>query len=100
MSEAKDASEVLFSKDTPYLALTGELWGVICEDLGENWPLYNGTALYLKGDWLCDPLIFSTKPVMRNAFLRHTIVIVISSHMYLQPTSLLYCSSICLFLID
>ena len=32
--------------DTPYLALTGELWSVYCEDLGENWPRYNGTALY------------------------------------------------------
>ena len=26
--------------------VTGELWGVYCEDLGENWPRYNGTALY------------------------------------------------------
>ena len=34
-------------KDTPYLALTGELWGVFCEYLRENWPRYNGTALYL-----------------------------------------------------
>ena len=33
-------------KDTPYLALTGELWGVICEDFGEKWPRYNGSALY------------------------------------------------------
>ena len=32
--------------DTPYLALTGKLWSVYCEDLGENWPRYNGTALY------------------------------------------------------
>ena len=79
MSEAKDASEVLFWKDPPsYLALTGELWGVFCEYLVENWPRYNGTALYLKGDWLCDPLIFSTKPVMRNAFPTHTHVMVIS----------------------
>ena len=30
----------------PYLTLTGELWGVFCEDLVENWPRYNGTALY------------------------------------------------------
>ena len=34
--------------DTSYLALTGALWGVYCEDLGENWPHYNGTALYIK----------------------------------------------------
>ena len=46
MTEAKYASEVIFTKDTPYLALTGELWGVFCEDWGENWPRYNGTALY------------------------------------------------------
>ena len=33
--------------DTRYLALTGELWGVYCDDMGENWPRYNGTALYM-----------------------------------------------------
>ena len=26
--------------------LTSELWGVCGEDFGENWPRYNGTALY------------------------------------------------------
>ena len=31
--------------DTPYLALTSELWDVYCEYLEENWPRYNGTAL-------------------------------------------------------
>ena len=36
------------TKDTPYLTLTGELWGVFCEDLGENWSRFNGTALYLE----------------------------------------------------
>ena len=35
------------TKDTPYIAITGELWGVFYEDLGENWPLYNDIALYL-----------------------------------------------------
>ena len=25
---------------------TGELWGVCSGDFGENWPRYNGTALY------------------------------------------------------
>ena len=34
------------TKDTPYLALTGELWGVFWEYIWENWPRYNGTALY------------------------------------------------------
>ena len=33
-------------KDTPYLGLTGELWGIFCKDLGENWQCYkyNGTV--------------------------------------------------------
>ena len=25
----------------------GELWGVYCQDSGENWECYNSTALYL-----------------------------------------------------
>ena len=31
---------------TTYLTLTGELWGVYCEDFEENWPSYNSSALY------------------------------------------------------
>ena len=31
----------------PIASLTGELWGVCCEDFGENWLRYNGTALYI-----------------------------------------------------
>ena len=45
MAEVKYTSEVRFTKDTPYLALTGELWGVFCEDLGENLPRYNSTVV-------------------------------------------------------
>ena len=40
-------SEIESTKDTPYLTLKGELWGVFCEDMGENWACYNSTALYL-----------------------------------------------------
>ena len=32
MTEAEHKSEFERPKDTPYLALTGELWGVYCED--------------------------------------------------------------------
>ena len=40
--------------DALYLTLTGELWGVCCEDIGEIGARYNGTALYfLKGDCFC-----------------------------------------------
>ena len=42
----QDKSEFKVTKDTPYLALTGELCGVCCEDTSENWPRYNGSAPY------------------------------------------------------
>ena len=31
----------------PYLALTGELFDVFCEEYGENWSRHNGTVLYI-----------------------------------------------------
>ena len=55
MTVAESESDFRIIIDTPYLALTGELWGVYCEDLGENWPRYNGTALYFTENRLhCD----------------------------------------------
>ena len=33
------------TKDTPYLALTGEQWGVLCEYFLKNWARHHGTAL-------------------------------------------------------
>ena len=50
VTEAEHKSEFEFTAGSPYLALTGELWGVCCEELGENWPRYNGTALYFQAD--------------------------------------------------
>ena len=44
---SESESDIRITTETPYLTLTGELWGVYCEDLGENLPLYNGTALYM-----------------------------------------------------
>ena len=35
------------TKDTPYLALLGELWSVFCEYFNRNWPCYKGFLLYL-----------------------------------------------------
>ena len=46
---AESVSDFRITTDIPYLAPTGELWGVFCEDFGENWPRYNGTALYISG---------------------------------------------------
>ena len=46
VTEAEYESQFEPTKYIPYLALTGELWNVFCEDLGKNWLRYNGTALY------------------------------------------------------
>ena len=47
LTETEYELEFEYMKDTQYLALTGELWGVFREDFGENWPGYDGTALYI-----------------------------------------------------
>ena len=47
MTAGESRSDFKLITDTPYLALTGELWGVYYENYEENWPRYNGTALYL-----------------------------------------------------
>ena len=46
MTDTEYVSKFELTKKHPYLTLTGELWGVFCGDLGENWPCYNGTDLY------------------------------------------------------
>ena len=38
LTVAESESDIRIIKDTPYRALTGELWDVYCENLGENWP--------------------------------------------------------------
>ena len=43
---AESEWDIRITTDTPYLTLTGKLWGVFCEHLRENWPHYNGTSLY------------------------------------------------------
>ena len=40
------------TKDTPYLALSGELWSVFYEYFNKNWPCYKGFLLYFW--YLCD----------------------------------------------
>ena len=33
---AESKSDISFTTDTPYLTLSGKLWSVYCDDLGEN----------------------------------------------------------------
>ena len=47
MTGSEYLSDFKLTKDTPYLTLIGELRGVFYEYLQENWPHYNGTALYI-----------------------------------------------------
>ena len=46
-TEEEYKSDAGSTNDTPHLSLTGELWGVFYGYLRENWPRYNGTALYV-----------------------------------------------------
>ena len=41
------------------ITLTGELWGVCCEDLRENWPCYNGTGVYVVNNVPTDVLAYN-----------------------------------------
>ena len=43
--------DLVLSKDTPYLALTGELCGFYCKDCGKKLPCFYGTALYVTENW-------------------------------------------------
>ena len=36
------------TKDTPYLALSGELWSVFYEYFNRNWSCYKGFLLYIR----------------------------------------------------
>ena len=41
MTAAERKSDFKLTTDTPSLALEGKLWGVYCENLGENWMNYS-----------------------------------------------------------
>ena len=46
MAVAERRFDLKLSKRHQYLARMNELWGAYCKDNGENWPRFNGTALY------------------------------------------------------
>ena len=48
------------TKDTPYLALSGELWSVFYEYFNRNWSCYKGFLLYLGGNQYAMCLIMTT----------------------------------------
>ena len=44
------------TKDTPYLALSGELWSVFYEYFNRNWSCYKGFLLYMR-QWTGSSLV-------------------------------------------
>ena len=56
------------TSDAQYLDLTGELWGIYYEEFEENWPRYNGTALYYVLPWPTCPIVVQV--IVRNFPLR------------------------------
>ena len=48
MRVAERRSDFKLTTDTPYLAPTGKLYGDFCKDIWENWPRYQGNALYFE----------------------------------------------------
>ena len=59
MTEAESKLDPEYIKDGPYLALMGKLRAVFCEDFGENWLRYNGTAMY------CDAQVTPNGPTSK-----------------------------------
>ena len=47
MTMAEHKSNIKLTKDTPELTLTGDLWGLFCEDFGKNLLHYNSTPPYI-----------------------------------------------------
>ena len=47
LTNAPFCSDFVLTKDTPYLALTGEIWSVFCEYFSKKQPCYEGFLLYL-----------------------------------------------------
>ena len=58
MGQTLHKSEFILTKDTPYPALTGEIWVVYCEDFWENWSCYKGTTLYISIHGLSVGLVY------------------------------------------
>ena len=54
MPGAKHKSDFEITTDTTYLALTGDLWGVCCEEFVKTRLSYNGTTLYTVKLWYCN----------------------------------------------
>ena len=65
MTTIEHKSDIELITDTPYF--TGELWGVYYENFEENWPCYNGTAMYVGllpncSSQLAERLVYSLAP--------------------------------------
>ena len=74
-------------KDTPYLALTGELSGIFCKYLLENWPRYNSTALYFERFYLCCTMNLPSKLIAIQMCMFHNEITEMLISIYCWPAT-------------
>ena len=73
------------TKDTPYLALSGELWSVFYEYFNKNWSCYKGFLLYIHtASWCCWLIVLTVSGITSI----HTSYII----WYLPIYHILYCN--------
>ena len=74
------------TKDTPYLALSGELWSVFYEYFYRNWSCYKGFLLYFFFIFSIDPvtLVYITSPIRWSVLFNMTTQIVSLTHWPLE----------------
>ena len=71
------------TKDTPYLALSGELWSVFYEYFNKNWPCYKGFLLYKRLKQHPNPTVdlpFYHKPPIGIHQLAKSLTVTVCDH--------------------
>ena len=61
------------TKDTPYLALSGELWSVFYEYFNRNWSCYKGFLLYIYFS-MSGSGYFTIYPYRKTSYISRTLV--------------------------
>ena len=74
------------TKDTPYLALSGELWSVFYEYFNRNWSCYKGFLLY------CSPEIRSLKPEVNTFSISEVSPFVMKVSVIISIFDMVHCS--------
>ena len=65
---AESETDFGITRDSPYLTLMGELWGVYCEEFGENCLRHKNTTLYYVSPYQTDDLYILQGVVLLSQF--------------------------------